>query len=357
MPFFCAVPTSLPINPNGETSIPSAGPYYIDSYTPRRQVVLKRNPNYSGPRPHRAAEIVYALGVDQGANLRQVERGATDYAAEGLPHTAHARIAQRFGPGSPAAKAGKQRYFVSPTLASIFLVLNTSRPLFRDVELRKAVNYAVDRSAVTALAGTGAGDPNDQYLPPGLPGFTNRDIYPLKPDLVRARRLARSRGGTAILYAEDFPGALEQAQTVQANLRAIGIDVVIEQFRSREFHSRVVRKGEPFDIAFYGWFPDYPDPSDVLNSLFDGTNQPDGHTVSYFDDPGFNARLQAAARLSGAGRYTAYSGLEVELARKAAPLVALYSRTSRDFFSARVGCHVYNPIYGIDIAALCLRRR
>ena len=28
---------------------------------------------------------------------------------------------------------------------------------------------------------------------------------------------------------------------------------------------------------------------------------------------------------------------------------------SYDFFSARMGCQVYQPVYGIDIAALCIK--
>jgi hypothetical protein len=31
------------------------------------------------------------------------------------------------------------------------------------------------------------------------------------------------------------------------------------------------------------------------------------------------------------------------------------TNASRDFFSARSGCQVYQPVYGIDLAALCLR--
>src|SRR5215203_6871701 len=55
MPFFQALPTSLPrskevINVSGN-QLPSAGPYYVSSREPNRTVVLKRNPNYKGPRP------------------------------------------------------------------------------------------------------------------------------------------------------------------------------------------------------------------------------------------------------------------------------------------------------------------
>ena len=51
MPFFCAIPTDTPIDPRGVKSIPSAGPYYVDSWEPSRSLVLKRNPNYAGDRP------------------------------------------------------------------------------------------------------------------------------------------------------------------------------------------------------------------------------------------------------------------------------------------------------------------
>jgi hypothetical protein len=44
------------------------------------------------------------------------------------------------------------------------------------------------------------------------------------------------------------------------------------------------------------------------------------------------------------------------MVRDAAPWVAFSTETSQDFFSARTGCQVYQPVYGIDLGALCLRR-
>ena len=51
--------------PGRDQRHPVAGPYYIASYTPRQQLVLRRNPNYHGDRPHRLDQIVVALGVDR----------------------------------------------------------------------------------------------------------------------------------------------------------------------------------------------------------------------------------------------------------------------------------------------------
>jgi hypothetical protein len=61
--------------------------------------------------------------------------------------------------------------------------------------------------------------------------------------------------------------------------------------------------------------------------------------------------------LTGRARYRAYGALDVALARNAAPFAAYAVLTHGEFFSARIGCQIAHPVYGIDIAALCLRGR
>jgi peptide/nickel transport system substrate-binding protein len=97
----------------------------------------------------------------------------------------------------------------------------------------------------------------------------------------------------------------------------------------------------------------------MLNVLLDGrTIVASGNTNnSYFDQPTFNARLDAAGRLSGAARYRAYGQLDVDLARDAAPLVAYALLPVNELFSARIGCQVFQPSYlRMDLAGLCIRR-
>ena len=90
----------------------------------------------------------------------------------------------------------------------------------------------------------------------------------------------------------------------------------------------------------------------IDNVMFDGnlrTNE------AHFDEPAWNHRLEAAARLSGEERYAAYARLDTDLARQAAPWIAFENDTRFDFFSSRIGCQTYQPIYGIDLATLCIR--
>jgi len=66
--------------------------------------------------------------------------------------------------------------------------------------------------------------------------------------------------------------------------------------------------------------------------------------------------MNAAARLSGDARLKAYAEVDAYLARRAIPAAPFASGTTSYFLSARIGCQVLHPIYGLDLAALCLRR-
>jgi peptide/nickel transport system substrate-binding protein len=360
MPFFCAIPETTPIESNGVTTVPAAGPYYVASWTPKRQLILKRNPNYTGDRPHNLDRIIYTIGVPAEATSLEVQKGSADYAADGIPPSVHASLGSKFGPGSAAAKAGNQQYFVNPTLSFRYLALNTSRGMFTDVKLRKAVNYAIDRRAILLQRGAYAGQTWTHYLPPGIPGSSSEQPYPTNvPDVARAKQLAGpGKHGTAVFYTCNQAPCPQQAAIIQQNLKQIGIDVDVRQFARAVQFSKEGTRGEPFDIAFEGWVADYADPYDFINVLLDGSSIQNANNVnfSYFDDPHFNKQMEEAAGLSGVERMKTYGKLDLEIARNASPLAAWDVDNQRDFFSKRMGCALYHPVYGMDIAALCLRK-
>ena len=358
MPFFCAVPLDTPIDSNGVTKIAGAGPYYVASWNPKRQLILKRNPNYHGSRPHNLEQIVYTIGVRPEASALQIQKNQADYAVDGIPPALQSQMGRKFGPGSKVAKEGKQQYFVNPTLSFRYLALNTTRPLFEDVKVRQAVNYAIDRRALLVQRGAFAGRPTSHYLPPGIPGYSKEEVYPTTaPDVDKAKQLAGSGKRTAILYTCNESPCPEQAQIVQSNLAAIGIDVEVKQFERAVQFSKEGTRGEAFDIGFEGWQADYADPYDFINVLLYGKSIQKANNVNfaYFDDPSYNEKMEDAAGLAGAKRYDTYGKLDLDLAQNASPLAAWDNDNERDFFSARIGCQLFQPVYGMDIAAMCLR--
>jgi YVTN family beta-propeller protein len=358
-PYFCAVPRNTPIRPEGVDTLPAAGPYYVASHVPGRGLVLRRNPNYSGPRPSRLAEIRIRTGVSPERAVAAVEAGRADYAVLNPPGepavsaTTERRLLKRYGPGSEAARAGRQRVFTQPTPNIYYFAFNSRHGPFADVRLRKAVNFAMDRRALALHTGLGErGRPTDQLIPPGLPGFEDAAIYPLGgPDLPTARRLAGTARRRAVLYTCDFPSCSRHGQILRSNLGAIGIDLEVRQFSIPELFTRLQKPNEPFDIGYSNWFFDYADPSSYINAQFGA----DGF-FRVFDDPHWQERMDSAARLSGPGRIRAYARLDRELAADAAPAAPFATGTATYFLSARMGCQVLHPIFGLDLASLCIRR-
>jgi peptide/nickel transport system substrate-binding protein len=364
VPTLCAVPTDVPAVafPGVAGAVPSAGPYVVTDFVPGSRAVLERNPRYRGPKPHRLDRIeVTRVGSDSAVGL--AEQARVDYVASGISLATARRLTARYGPGSPAARAGHQQYFETPQLETEFLMLNTARPLFADVRVRRAVNYAVDRRAISAVeAGPASGlstiSPTDQYLPPGMPGFVDARIYPIDgPDVATARRLAGTARRSATMYTCRDPGCREMGRIVRRNLAGIGIRVTVRTFEIGELFQREATRGEPFDIGYFGWASDYPDPSDFLNRLFSGDaiGSPGNFNASFFDDPTFNRRLAAANALPAPARYDAYRRLDQDLAH-AAPAIGLQNKVRRSFFSPRIGCQFDHPVYGIDLASLCVRK-
>lgn len=358
MPFFMAVPPDTPVDSAGLNTVPAAGPYYVERWTPRRQLVLARNPNYEGDRVANFDRIVYSVGVDLQQGLLQIRNGQADYAGDGVPPAANGELGDEFGSDSDAAGEGLQQYFVNPALVINYLALNTSRDLFGDVKTRQAVNYAIDRTSILRQSGAFAGTPTDQYLPPLLDGYQDEDIYPFTPDADRAKELlGEGFTGKAVLYTCNAGSCPERAQIVQANLAEIGIDVEIKTFERAVQFQKEGTRGEPFDIADEGWIADYPDPYDFLNILLDGNNIQATNNVNfaYFDEEEWNRKMVEAAKLTGDERYARYGELDVEMARDAAPWAATFVGNNRDFFSKRIGCQVYQPVYGMSLAPLCIR--
>jgi ABC-type transport system substrate-binding protein len=243
--------------------------------------------------------------------------------------------------------------------------MNTRRPLFSDVRLRLAVNYAIDRPALAAQGQRfaevnpfNAGSPADSYMMPAIAGAADFHLYPLTgPNLRRARHLAGNVHATAIMYTPNVSPWLQEAQIISRDLQPLGIDVQVKEFPIDEYYDLIGRRGEPFDLAVSGEGSDNTDPAEDLE-LFDGStiSADDNGDLSYFNDRAFDRQLHAAAALSGARRYSTFRQLDLELERDLAPAAAFANNASRDFFSARMGCQLYQPLYGMDLAALCLRR-
>jgi peptide/nickel transport system substrate-binding protein len=358
MPFFCAIPANLPINPDGISApVVGSGPYYIAKWEPKRSITLLRNRFYKGPRPHNVNAVQYDIGLPLTTIRLNIENNTSDYPGDGLPPAAFAELGQKYG----VRKGSPGQFFVNPSAAFRYLALNHDRPLFGgsaagNVGLKKAVNNAIDRIAMINQRGAYAGVINDQYMPPSMRGFQNAAIYPSRPNVARAKSLANgnTRGGKGVFYCANSGAAPPTCQIVQDNLKAIGLDLEIKLFPRAVQFTKTGTRGEPFDVSLEGWHMDYFDPYDFI-FLLDGTTIRSANNVdfSYFNSPAYNRKIAAAASLVGQARYRAFGTLDIDLAKNAAPLASYITDNTRILVSKSTGCFAYHPVYELDIPSIC----
>ena len=355
MPFFAAVKPSMAVDRQGISVYPSAGPYRIASRTNGSQVVLERNRFYQGHRPANPDRIVITTNTDVNQSLLQVRAGQIDYDQYGLPPTAHDDLSRQFG----VKKGGDGRYFVNTGINTVYLALNTSRPALQKLNLRKAVNHAIDRPALLRVAGKYAGKRTDQILPPNLQGFRDVSLYPIKgANPVRGRALANGAKDELTLLYPTSPTSIARAQILKFNLEQIGLSVTLKPQPFAVALRTAGTRGADFDAFLIAWFADYPDPFDFINVLLDGQNiqASNNSNYSYLNSRKYNKLMSDASKLSGNARYDAYGKLDVDMMRNAAPWAPLSNGNVREFISSRVTNYLFHPVYGGAIMnALALR--
>lgn len=349
LPFFCAVPSTYPMGYQTEPP-PGSGPYTISRYVPVRwgddgplapgAIVVERNPGYRGARLARPDAFIYRTGVS--AEVDDVVSGRADYLPEGLGVEGLAELRATYGSTHAAA-----RLLEHALLGYRFVAMDARR---LSAAYRQGIAYALDRRASADLMG---GLADDGLIPPGLAGRPAGHLYPIDgPDLATAEALLAGGPTTLVLACADVGLSCPLGEQVAADLAAVGVEVDVVALDPGEYYASVLDEGSTYDLVMGGWSVDYPDAANMLEPLF----TPDGgFDLAHFADADITARLAAARPTAGTARAAAYEAIASDL-MEAAPVAVVADSARRDFVSARVGCDIYNPVYGLVLGAMCVHR-
>lgn len=201
---------------------------------------------------------------------------------------------------------------------------------------------ALDRIALAAAWGAAL---TDQLLSPALP-HQNRDLYPRRPSVAKARALMRGRTLHAVMpIALGCDRCAVAANLVQANLAAIGIDVEI---RKVDDLSKAMKTGAMFDLLdTETWIP-YPDSASFLRQML-------RELPTAWAPAGISAKIQHVAGLSGSVRQNEASALADGLAEDDVAVAAYGTPQASQVAGPHMGCRVFTTFgYGLDLAALCI---
>ena len=345
-------PDSVPTNAYVTGPYPVTGPYQVSSMT-ANVVRLVRNPRFRSWDPQiRPAgfveEVIWTGGIDAAQQVTMVETGKADYMAQQIPAAAFETLKTQYTP---------QLHLAPQSTTSVFF--NTTLPPFDNLEVRQAINFAVDRSAVSSLrGGAGVTSITCQILPPNFPGYEPYCPYtadpapggagPWKgPDLAAAQRLVAASGAadTPIVVGPFSPRLTPVAGYMVELLRDIGFHNVSEEDATdgREVF-KAVFQDHRVQMGAFEFIQDYP----AANAFLGGFTCDEGDGLSLYCDPAFDELVHQARDLQ-ASDPSAAAPKWAEVERKVVDL-ALWCplvNEGSDFVSARFGNYQASLSYGV----------
>jgi len=229
---------SLEAKPNG------TGPYAIESWDPRLRLRLRRHEGYWGSRP-----VVPGVEVEMGVTEAK--------AVTGLQEGRFSLVARINRPGVERAAAGSPRYRLirQPSLFLTHLAFAVSSPSlpgttglpnpFRHLEVRQAVDLALDRDRIAAAKSKGA-VPARHIVTKMVFGHDPEAPAPVR-DVEKARQLLQSAGypnGLDVTLHDTTPSPNPPAEEVRAQLAAIGMRVTIAAAPTFEVFFAALRRRE-----------------------------------------------------------------------------------------------------------------
>ncbi len=263
------------------------GPWILESWREGVEMRFTANADYFDTRP-RLDRLVFRFVPDAATRQAEFEAGNFEVLTLGEENADYFLKHPRYAASVLQA----------PELAVVYVALNTRKPPFDNVLVRRALNHAVDRAAILDAVRPGRYVLADGSVPPGLAGH-----QPTWPGYVYDPGLAR-----ALLARAGYPDGFEfdllvrtgglsalLAEPIQAELTRVGVKVRILQLEAQAFIAATGDQGNA-DACLVSWVADYADPENFLYPLFHSSNGPSAGNSARFGDPVCDRLLEAIHR-------------------------------------------------------------
>lgn len=382
MPFFSPLPreadrffTQAPLvkrNLSLDNRPLGTGPYRMDRFLPNKEIVMVKNANFRREYyPHGGAPEDRELGLlsDAGQPLPFIEKAIYKLEKEAIPrwskflqgyYESSGIMTEVFDQAVQMDEAGLelsdrlQAQGVRLARAVYPTTLYFAFNMLDDVvggytadrqKLRQALSIAVDIEEWIQIFLNGRGLPAQDLLPPGIFGYRtgkdgiNRFVYewdevknrPSRKSIEFARKLLAEAGypdgkdrnaNALVLYFDTaWTGAAAKPRLdwLRKQFNKLNVDLQIRQTDYNRFRDKV-KKGN-FQIIFWGWHADYPDPENFLFLLYgpNGQVKHGGANHNNYDNPEFNRLFEQVESMQNGPERMALIDRMLEIARQDAP--------------------------------------
>jgi oligopeptide transport system substrate-binding protein len=260
-----------------------SGPLMIESWEKsNNSMVLVKNPKYTGPWQAQADRIVIdpSLGAPE-VGLPAFMAGEADFSylnAGQIPF-----VEKRF-PGQIAKNA---------VFAVSYLSFDMEKAPFDNIDVRKALLYAINREEMTNTVLKNLAVPGLSLLPPGYPGYNDKITKQAVYDIAKAKEHLAKAGypdgkgfpEVEIWYRDQggYNGAISapMLQYLQAQFKAnLGITMNIKVMPTKDWSAGLLERKNNLFLAPYEY--DYLDPSNFYGIFYNGGRH--HHKVKAYDD-------------------------------------------------------------------------
>jgi len=245
-------------NTDREKNIIGTGPFYIESFTPQRDLVLKKFDGYwqrhlDNPKDIPLLEkVTFMFYANVEALMIALRSGSIDGASL---------------VGSYASQLdGKKFDIIDCFSAAVHLMaLNNAAPPLDDIRVRKAINYGVDVQGIIDGAFFGKGIPSGSPIIPGLSLYYDGSLsYPYDPQ--KALSLLAEAGfndtrklSLEITVPSEYTMHVDTAQVIVSQLEKIGVNASVklvdwntwlsDVYRGRKYQATIISLDSPIVSA------------------------------------------------------------------------------------------------------------
>lgn len=303
----------LEANKDNPTAEPvGAGPFKFSEWTRGQEIVLEKFDDYYKEGKPALDELHFAFYGDENTRVNALKSGDVDIIdyvpakdAESLK-TGGTQLLSTYGP------------FMG-------LQFNTRFEPFSKPEVRQAIAYAVDRSAIINTAFNGIGAPIwGIAIPEGYMGYSEAKKDYFSHDVEKAKELMAKAGypdgfEARLLASSQYAFHQNTAVALQSELAKIGIRITLDL---PDWATRMSKAGNAdYDFAVLGSLGEIADPDWLTNYYYGGEKLVRTNNSPYFDDPEIDALLdKGRATVDPAERAKVYDAF-VDRALELSPLV------------------------------------
>jgi peptide/nickel transport system substrate-binding protein/oligopeptide transport system substrate-binding protein len=238
------------------------GAYKLAEWTLGQRVVFERNPDYWREGVPYLDKITFEIGVEPTVALLRLQQGEVDVLGDGVPPAQFMQVKDDPQYKDWIVEGGQ--------LHTGYVTMNVNTAPFDNVNVRQAVNHAINKDRVVRIINNRA-VPANQPLPPSMPGYdTSYQGYAYDPEKAKAL-LAESGVALPItteLYAMNTDPNPRIAQAIQQDLAAVGINAELKSLAQ----ANVIEAGGNGSAPMIwsggmAWIADFPDPSNFYGPI------------------------------------------------------------------------------------------